>query len=58
MLGKSETVLKYSNRIRQLAVTPKNMKVLIAESDMSMALLNFFPDEYIALISALDAIYS
>ena len=36
----------------------ENMKVLIAESDMSMELLNLFPDEYIALISALDSIDS
>lgn len=51
-----ESVLQFSNRVRQLASTLKSMNVDISESEMAMALLNGLPDEYNALISALDAI--
>lgn len=53
---KNESVLQFSNRIRQLAATLKSMNVSISESEMAMALLNGLPEEYNALISALDAI--
>ena len=51
-----ESVLQFANRIRQLAATLKSMNVVISESEMAMALLNGLPEEYNALISALDAI--
>ena len=51
-----ESVLQFANRIRQLASTLKSMNVVISESEMAMALLNGLPEEYNALISALDAI--
>ncbi len=51
-----ESVLQFSNRIRQLSATLKSMNVVISESEMAMALLNGLPGEYNALISALDAI--
>ena len=54
----SEKVLKYSNRIRQLACTLRSMNVLIAEIEMAMVFFNGLPDEYRALISAIDAIDS
>ncbi len=52
----NESVLQFANRIPQLAATLKSMKVSISESEMAMALLNGLPEEYNALISALDAI--
>ena len=55
-MGSQEIVLQNSNRIRQLAATLKSMNVEISESEMAMALLNGLPEEYNALISALDAI--
>lgn len=55
-MNSNESVLQFSNRIRHLAATYKSMSVLISESEMAMALLNGLPDEYNALISALDAI--
>ena len=51
-----ETVLKFANRIRQLASTLKSMSVVIDESEMAMALLNGLPEAFDPLISALDAI--
>ncbi len=51
-----ESVLQFSNRIRQLGATLKSMNVVISESEMAMSLLNGLPDEYNALISALHAI--
>jgi len=55
-MSTDESVLRFANRIRQLAATLKSMGVEISESEMAMALLNGLPDEYNALISALDAI--
>jgi hypothetical protein len=55
-MNSEESVLQFSNRIRQLAATLKSMNVEISESEMAMALLNGLPDDYNALISALDAI--
>ena len=52
----AESVFKFANRIHQLASTLKSMNVITSESEMAMALLNGLPDEYNALISALDAI--
>ena len=52
----NETVLKFANRIRQLAASLKAMNVDIPQSEMAMALLNGLPQEYNALISALDAV--
>ena len=57
-MADNEPILKFSNRIRQLASTLKNMSVPISESEMAMALLNGLPDEYHSLISALDTIDS
>ncbi len=57
-MQENESVLKFSNRIRQMAATLKSMGCLISNSEMAMALLNGLPDEYNALISALDAIDS
>ncbi len=57
-MHETESVLKFSNRIRQMAATLKSMGCLISNSEMAMALLNGLPDEYNALISALDAIDS
>ena len=51
-----ESVLQFSNRIRQISSTLKSMKFMIPESEMAMALVNGLPDDYNALISALDAI--
>ena len=55
-MSPDESVLQFSNRIRQLSSTLKSMNVIISESEMAMALLNGLPEEYNALISALDAI--
>lgn len=57
-LSENEPILKFSNRIRQLASTLKNMNVAITESEMAMAFLNGLPDEYHSLITALDSIDS
>ncbi len=54
----SESVLQFANRIRQLFATLATMNVIISESEKAMALLNGLPDEYRALISALDAVDS
>eukprot|EP00171_Calliarthron_tuberculosum_P023184 IDg23184t1 len=51
-----EKILKYANRIRQLATTLKNMGVDIDDNEMAMALLNGLPDRFDSLISALDAL--
>lgn len=51
-----ESVLKVSNPIRQLASSFKSMFVDIPECVMAMALFNCLPDDYNALISALDAV--
>ncbi len=51
-----ESILQFANRIRLLAATLKSMNVVISGSEMAMALLNGLPEEYNALISALDAI--
>ena len=55
-MNTDESVLQFANRIRQLAATLKSMSVVISESEMAMALLNGLPEDYSALISALDAI--
>ena len=52
----TESVLKFANRIQQLATALKSMNVTISESEIAMALLNGLPEEYNVLISALDAI--
>ena len=52
----NESVLKFKNRIRQLAASLKAMNVDIPKCEMAMALLNGLPEEYTALISALDAV--
>lgn len=57
-MTENETIIKFSNRIRQLASTLKNMNVDVSESEMAMALLNGLPDAYHPLISALDSIDS
>ena len=54
-LQANESILKFSNRIRQLAASLKSMNVDIPEEEMAMALLNGLPDDYKALISAIDA---
>lgn len=54
--SEEETVLQFSNRIRQLASTLKSMNVTIEDNEMAMALLNGLPDPFDPLISALDAI--
>ncbi len=56
MMSAEKSVLQFATRIRQLAATLKSMNVMISESEMAMALLNGLPEEYNALISALDAI--
>ncbi len=56
--NESESVLQFANRIRQLSATLATMNVTISESEKAMALLNGLPDEYRALISALDAVDS
>ena len=56
--NETESILKFSNRIRQLSSSLKSMNVIISESEMAMALLNGLPDEYRALISGLDTIDS
>ena len=55
-MNSTETTLQFANRIRHLASTLKSMNVSISESETAMALLNGLPEEYTALISALDAI--
>ena len=55
-MNTDESVLQFANRIRQLAATLKSMNVIISEGEMAMALLNGLPEEYYALIGALDAI--
>lgn len=52
----SESMLQFSNRIRQLASTLKSMQVYIPECEMAMTLLNGLPDEYSKIITALDAV--
>ncbi len=54
----TESVLKFANRIRQLASSLKAMIVGIPKSEMAMtmALLNGLLQEYNAFISALDAV--
>ncbi len=52
----NESVLKFANRIRQLAASLKAMNADIPQCEMAMALLNGLPQEYNALISALDAV--
>ncbi len=54
----SESILQFANRIRHLSATLATMNVTISESEKAMALLNGLPDEYRALISALDAVDS
>ena len=57
-MAENESVLQFSNRIRQLASTLKTMNVPVSDSEMAMALLNGLPDDYHSLISALDSIDS
>ncbi len=52
----NESTLKLAHRIRQLAASLKATNVDIPLSEMTMALLNGLPQEYNALISALDAV--
>ena len=52
----NESVLKFANRIRQLAASLKAMNVDIPQSEKEMALVNGLPEEYNALISALDTV--
>ncbi len=54
----SDSVLQFTNRIRQLSATLATMNVSIFESEKAMALLNGIPEEYRALISALEAVDS
>ena len=54
--SETESVLHFSNRVRQLADTLLSMDVVIDDSERAMALLNGLPDRYHALISALDAL--
>jgi len=56
VMTESESILKFANRIRQLASSLKAMNVEIPQNEMAMALLNGLPQEYHALISALDAV--
>ena len=55
-MSSDESILQFSNRIRQLSATLKSMNVAISESEIAMVLLNGLPEEYNALICALDAI--
>lgn len=50
------SIRQFAYRIRLLDATLKSMDVEISESEMIMALLNGLPNDYSALISALDVI--
>lgn len=50
-----ESILKFSNHIRQLAATLKSMSVGVPQSRISMALLNDLRDECNEIISTFDA---
>ncbi len=56
VMVENESVLKFANRIRQLAASLKAMNVDIPQSEKEMALVNGLPEEYNALISALDTV--
>lgn len=51
-----ESILHFSNRVRQLADTLKSMDVMIDDSEMAMSLLNALSDQYHALIRAVDVL--
>ncbi len=51
-----DNILQFANHIQQLASTLKSMGVDMDDSERAMALLNGLPDQYDALISALDAL--
>lgn len=51
-----ETVLQFANRIDKLAESMKSMAIDVPEYEQSMAFLNGLPQEYHALISALDTL--
>lgn len=55
-MSAEESVLLFSNCIRQYAAILKAMDVPISDSEMSMALLNGLADEFNSIISALDAV--
>ena len=55
-MGSQETVLQFSNRIRQLCAKLKSMNVEISDSEMAIALLNGLLEEHNALISVPDTI--
>ena len=55
-MHESESILTFSNRIRQLAETLKSMKVNIDDEEMVMAMLNGLPERFYPLISPLDAL--
>ncbi len=57
-MEENEGILKFANRIRQLASVLKAMNVEISESEKAMALLNGLPEEYKSIITALDALDS
>ncbi len=57
-MKKKEGILKFANRILQLASVLKAMDVEISESEKAMALLNGLPEEYKSIITALDALDS
>lgn len=45
-MKETQSILKFSNRIRPLAATLKSMRVDILQNEMTMALLNSLPDEF------------
>ncbi len=55
-MNSGESILQFCNRINHLAASLKSMNVQISESEKAMALLNGLPEEYNALITALDAV--
>ena len=55
-MSAEESVLQFANCISQLASTLKSMNAVISEGEVVVALLNGLPEEYKALMSALDTI--
>ena len=54
-MQESESVLSFSNRIRQLAPTLKSMNVNIDDEEMPTALQNGLPEKFDSQISAREA---
>ncbi len=56
VMESNESVLKFADRIRQLAASSKAMNIGMPQNEMAMALLTGLPQKYNALISAPDAV--